>query len=36
MVLTRSKNDEEVLYDVLANNERKKFDTQFEMADSKF
>lgn len=37
MVMTRSKDDEKALYDLLGNNDdRKKFDTQFKKAESNF
>jgi type I restriction enzyme R subunit len=37
MVMTRGKDDEKALYDVLGNkDERKKFDTQFKKAESNF
>ena len=37
MVMTRGKDDEKALYDLLGNNdERKKFDTQFKKAESNF
>ena len=37
MVMTRGKDDEKALYDLLGNkDERKKFDTQFKKAESNF
>ena len=36
MVMTRGKDDEKALYDLLGNkDDRKKFDTQFKKAESK-